>query len=458
MPAASGAAATSIAGAAGLSHEWARIARLIAMAEAARRDLEFDDAFADAFGETSESVRQARAAGAWRGLARAAPREMLARLNSFDLDLLALALVPDAVPALGPRLQALQPHLSSPYPGLPLLQELLLLEAEPEIDRLVARLGPASPLMAAALLVIERAGDYQQVRPGPGVAQAVLGRAPDLGPPPGAHAVATRARLQDIVATPSQREALAELLAWVRGRSTVFGDWGGRALGGPLALFAGPSGVGKTFAATAIAGELGWPLYALDLGRVMSKYIGETEKNLNRLLDSLHGRPAVLQVDEADALLGKRGEITDARDRYANLEVSHLLSRLERHDGPVILTTNLRGNLDHAFTRRFHVVVDFPSPDAAMRARLWRTLLPKRAPCAGDVDPDLLGASVALSGGAIHNAAIRAAVLAAAEGGPIDLARLTRAIWRELAKENRQVRRSELGPLAAHLRGEGDQG
>ena len=456
MTAAGEAAAASIAGAAGLSHEWSRIARLIAMAEAARRGLELDDAFADSFAETSEAVRAGRAAGAWRGLARVAPRDVLARLDSFDLDLLALALVPDAVPALGPRLQALQPHQGAPYPGLALIQELLLIEAEAEIDRLVARLGPASPLMTAALLVVERAGDYQQVRPGPGVAQAVLGRAPDLGPPPGAHAVAARATLEDIIATPRQQGALRELLAWVRGRRTVFGDWGGRALGGPLALFAGPSGVGKTFAATAIAGELGWPLYALDLGRVMSKYIGETEKNLNRLLDALHGRPAVLQIDEADALLGKRGEITDARDRYANLEVSHLLSRLERHEGPVILTTNLRGNLDHAFTRRFHVVVDFPSPDATMRARLWRALLPKHAPCADEVDPDLLGASVALSGGAIHNAAIRAAVLAAAEGGAIDLARLARAVWRELAKENRQVRRSELGALAAYLESEED--
>ena len=451
MSAAGETAATSIAGAAGLSAEWARLARLVAMAEATRRGIELDEEFADAFAAGCEAVREARTSGAWRGLVRVAPRDLLSRLDSFDLDLLALALVPEAVPALGPRLQALQPHLASPWPGLALVQELLLIEDEAGVDHLLARLAPAAPLIAGALLVVEREGDYQRIRPGPGVAQAVLGRATDLGPPPGAHVVRTRARLSDLVASPRQRAALDELLAWVRCRRTVFGDWGGRALGGPLALFAGPSGVGKTFAAAAIAGELGWPLYGLDLGRVMSKYVGETEKNLNRLLDALHGRPAALQIDEADALLGKRGEITDARDRYANLEVSHLLSRLERHEGLVILTTNLRGNLDHAFTRRFHVVVDFPSPDAAMRATLWEALLPADAPRAPEVDPALLGAAVALSGGAIHNAAIRAAMLTAAEGGLIDLPRVARAVWRELAKDNRQVRRSELGDLARHL-------
>src|SRR5690606_26886964 len=181
--------------------------------------------------------------------------------------------------------------------------------------------------------------------------------------------------------------------------------------GGPLALFTGASGVGKSIAATAIAAELSeltgepWALYTLDLGRVMSKYVGETEENLNRLLDALDGRRAILQIDEADGLFGKRGEVTDARDRYANLEVSHMLSRFERHAGPVILTTNLRSNIDGAFLRRFQQIVDFPAPDTRARKILWKKLLPPRAPRAEGFEGEELASAVRLSGGAIHNAA-----------------------------------------------------
>lgn len=183
----------------------------------------------------------------------------------------------------------------------------------------------------------------------------------------------------------------------------------------------------------------------------MSKYVGETEANLNALLDALEGRNAVLQIDEADGLLGKRGEVSDARDRYANLEVSHMLARFERHQGPVILTTNLRGNVDTAFLRRFQLIVDFPAPDAAARARLWQVLLPARAPRAARVDLHALGEAVRLSGGSIQNAATYAAVLAAEEGAPIDLTHLARAIWAELTKDTRQVRKAEIGFLAEHL-------
>ena len=192
-----------------------------------------------------------------------------------------------------------------------------------------------------------------------------------------------------------------------------------------------------------------WALYALDLGRIMSKYVGETEQNLNALLDALDGRRAILQIDEADGLLGKRGEITDARDRYANLEVSHMLSRFERHDGPVILTTNLRTNIDAAFLRRFQQVVDFPAPDArrprqalgqrssrpARRARRTSTPRRWRAPPAFPAARSTTPPSTPRCS-------------PAEEAAPLAPRHLARAVWAELNKDNRQVRRSELGALA----------
>lgn len=244
---------------------------------------------------------------------------------------------------------------------------------------------------------------------------------------------------------------LREFLLWLRHRETVEGQWGGRMGGGPVALFSGPSGTGKTLAASVIAHELGWPLYRIDLGKLVSKYIGETEKNLNQLFDAAHGRPMVLQFDEADSLFGKRGEVKDARDRYANMEVSHLLARIEEHRGPCILTTNLHEHLDTAFVRRFHVVIGFPRPDKEARVQLWKRLLPPRAPRHDDVDPQFLGQAVNLTGGGIRNAALYAACLAAEEGGAIELRHVALGVWREMAKDASPRSRADLGALAHHL-------
>jgi SpoVK/Ycf46/Vps4 family AAA+-type ATPase len=246
---------------------------------------------------------------------------------------------------------------------------------------------------------------------------------------------------------------LREFLLWVEQRSTVEEQWGGIFVGGPVALFTGASGTGKTFAAAVLASELGWPLYRVDLGKLVSKYIGETEKNLNALFDAAHGRAMVLQFDEADSLFSKRGEVREARDRYANMEVSHLLTRIEAHCGPCILTTNLRKHLDSAFARRFQAVVEFPRPAAAARAALWQRLLPPRAPRRDEVDPALLGAAVHLSGGGIRNAALHAAYVAAGEGRAIGLSHVALGVWRELTKDGRDVSLIDLGPLARHLPG-----
>lgn len=434
-----------------LGDEWARLSDLLRLCEAARAGGDLPESFAARFDALDARVRQARGQGAWDGLAALCGAPTRAQLTQLDIDVLALALLRDALPMTAARVAALQPLLRTAAPSLGLTQEILGLETAAEVDQLYARLAPDAPLVAGGLVQIERDGDQHVLQPCAGVAAAVLGRAVDLGAPPGTHLCRQRVRLDDLVVPPGTRTQLDGLLAWARQREEVARQWRGRRLGGPIALFSGPSGTGKTCAAGAVAGELRRPLYRLDLGRVMSKWVGETEQNMNRLLDALHGRRAALAIDECDALLGKRGEIADARDRYANLEVSHLLSRLERHDGPVILTTNSRANVDPAFLRRFHAVIDFARPDAAARARLWARLLSADMPRAPELEPVEPGGAVALSGGAIENAAFYAAVRATEEGRPLNVAHAAHALWRELAKENRPVRPDQLGPLARHL-------
>lgn len=373
-----------------------------------------------------------------------------ADLGSLEYDILACAVAVEAEPRLGWIFQQLQPGQPQPYPTPALLQDLLALEGA-EISALYAALAEDAPLRRRRLLQMESDDPFQPVRPAAGITARLLGRIETRPAPPGATRVRLRATWNDLVLTQERTAMLREFLYWIQYRDTVVGAWGGQETGGPIALFAGPSGTGKTFAAAVLANELGWPLYRVDLGRLVSKYIGETEKNLNRLFDAAHGQRVVLQFDEADSLFGKRGDVKEARDRYANMEVSHLLARIEEHRGPCILTTNLREHIDQAFARRFHMVVDFQRPDATARAQLWARLLPPRAPCDKDVDPVLLGAAVNLTGGSIRNAALHAAYLAAAEAQPITLQHVALAVWRELNKEGWAVNVAELGPLAGYV-------
>ncbi len=371
-------------------------------------------------------------------------------LSGVECDVLACVVGPDAEPRIGWLFQSLQGASPHPYPTAALLQELLALDPE-EARALYDVLTDGASLRRQGLIQIDGDDPYQPVRPGQDVTARLLHRSGLSGAPPGAVEVHTRASWDDLVLSDDRLEMLWEFVWWIQHRSTVVDEWGGGSCGGPVALFAGPSGTGKTFAAAVIAAELGWPLYRVDLGRLVSKYIGETEKNLNRLFDAAHGRQMVLQFDEADALFSKRGEVKEARDRYANMEVSHLLARVESHEGPCILTTNLRGNLDAAFARRFQVVVDFLRPDAAARTRLWHRLLPPRAPRAPDVDPAFLGGAVNLTGGSIRNAALHAAYLAAGRGTAVTLEHVALAVWRELGKDGRELSLSDLGPLAPHV-------
>lgn len=440
-----------------LDAEWSRFELLIAMAEALRTGSTLGDEFSTAFTESAQAVATGREAGVWSPLKMLVSQSLLDQFVQLDLDILVMALAPEARPSFAPRIQALQPQIAEPQPSLALLQELLMLDDGHEVASLYDRLEPSAPLSSSGLIRITGKGPYQKISATPSVARVLLGRATDLSPPPGAHLVTAQACWDDLILPESSLAALRDYTAWIRNRSPVISDWHARPIGGPLALFCGPSGSGKSFAATVITRYLSemsgenWALYSLDLGRIMSKYIGETEQNLNALLDALDGRCAILQIDEADGLLGKRGEVSDARDRYANLEVSHMLSRFERHAGPVILTTNLRTNIDAAFLRRFQQIVNFPAPDAGAREKLWHQLLPANAPRVADMDAGALAKAVRLSGGAIHNAAFFASVLAREAGDAISGRHIARAVWAELNKDNRQVRLSELGDLAEYL-------
>jgi ATPase family associated with various cellular activities (AAA) len=245
----------------------------------------------------------------------------------------------------------------------------------------------------------------------------------------------------DLVLPTRQLEVLRSISGYLRHRDLVLSEWGyGRAAGraqGIKALFAGESGTGKTLAAQVLAHELGLDLYRIDLATVVSKYIGETEKNLNEVFDAAEGSNAILFFDEADALFGRRSEVRDAHDRYANIEVAYLLQKMEAYPGAVILATNLRQNLDEAFLRRLDFVVDFPFPDAPERARIWRLLLPAAAPVADDLDVEFLAEQFRLSGGAIRNCSVAAAFLAADDGGTITMDHLVRAVALEYGKLGR---------------------
>ncbi len=252
----------------------------------------------------------------------------------------------------------------------------------------------------------------------------------------------------DIILPADQRTILAEIVATVRGRPVVLEQWGvGRKLAssrGVTVLFAGPPGTGKTMAAEIIARELGLDLYKIDLSTVVSKYIGETEKNLERIFNEAQSSNAILFFDEADAIFGKRSEVKDAHDRYANIEISYLLQRMEGYDGVTILATNLRANLDEAFTRRLQFAVDFPFPDEEDRLRIWKMLFPLEVPAVPDLDFNLLARRFKLAGGNIRNIIVSAAYLAAADGGRVTMQHLLHGTRRELQKMGRLVNEADL--------------
>ncbi|WP_320779563.1 ATP-binding protein [Streptomyces sp. CRN 30] len=246
----------------------------------------------------------------------------------------------------------------------------------------------------------------------------------------------------DLVLPDAPLVQLRELALRARHRDRVLGDWrlsagGGRGRG-VLGLFAGESGTGKTLSAEVVAADLGLDLYVVQLSSVVDKYVGETEKNLERIFSEADRTDAVLLFDEADAVFGKRSEVKDAHDKYANMESAYLLQRLEAFDGIALLTTNLRANIDEAFTRRLDLVVDFPFPDPEQRLALWRHGL-KHLPTDGEIDPSPLAKEFELAGGSIRSAVVTAAYLAAGRGDSVTAADLLEGARREYRKAGRLV-------------------
>jgi SpoVK/Ycf46/Vps4 family AAA+-type ATPase len=252
---------------------------------------------------------------------------------------------------------------------------------------------------------------------------------------------------QDIILPPDILAQLQEFCAHARFRGRVYGEWGfdrKHSLGkGLTILFAGDSGTGKTMAAEIIAADLGLDLYKIDLSTVVSKYIGETEKNLSRIFEEAETGNAILFFDEADALYGKRSEVKDSHDRYANIEINYLLQKLDEHEGIVILATNLSKNIDEAFVRRLQYAVAFPAPEKQQRLLIWQGVFPEETPLGDDLDFPFLAKQFVITGGSIKNISVRAAFLAVRNSGAVHMEHIVRAAKREFQKMGRLCLESE---------------
>jgi len=259
--------------------------------------------------------------------------------------------------------------------------------------------------------------------------------------------IAPSAGWDDIVLPDHQYALLREVAGQVRHRATVYEEWGfGAKLSrgrGISALFTGPPGTGKTMAAEIIAADLDLDLYRIDLASVVSKYIGETEKNLRRVFDAAEEGGAILFFDEADALFGKRTEVKDSHDRHANVEINYLLQRMEEYAGLAVLATNRKSDLDPAFLRRIRFLVAFPFPSVADRQRIWQTVFPPDLP-RGELDHEAL-ARLDLAGGNIKNVAVNAAFRAAAAGEPLGMEQVLLAARHEYHKVDKRPTRAEFG-------------
>ncbi|KQY42948.1 ATP-binding protein [Cellulomonas sp. Root137] len=311
-----------------------------------------------------------------------------------------------------------------------------------------ALLSSGAPLLASGLLTLDPPGDLSgRLRADPALVRWALGLPPEPATASAdfpARPLATVHTLDDVVLPGPARRRVADLADRIAHRDLVVDTWGfGRHhdnTSGLVALFHGPPGTGKTMTAAALSRSTGLPAYLVDLSALVSKYIGETEKALARVFDRAVREGCMLVFDEADAVFGRRTEVSDSHDRYANQEVSYLLSRIEAHPGVVVLTTNLLSNIDEAFQRRIHVMVEFPEPGPGERSRLWRSVLPRELPVARTVDLDALAQRYALSGAQIRDASLDAAYLAAADGRVVTQEYLVSGIHRQFEKAGRTVR------------------
>ncbi len=263
---------------------------------------------------------------------------------------------------------------------------------------------------------------------------------------------------EDLVLPQQEINLLKEACTHVKYRHQVYGSWGmGRraAYGRGLSvLFSGPPGTGKTMAAQVITNQLHMQLYKIQISQIVSKYIGETEKNLRQVFTEARNANCILFFDEMDALFGKRSEVKDSHDRNANIETAYLLQQLEEYDGVVLMATNLLQNIDEAFMRRINFVISFPFPDVPTRKRLWEKMLDTGAPVDDYIDYDFLAENFKIAGGNIKNCAVHAAFLAAAEGAPISMRHLVSSVVTEQRKNNIVVLREDLKEYADLVFGE----
>lgn len=312
-----------------------------------------------------------------------------------------------------------------------------------------ALLSSSAPLVASGLVSLDPPGDLSgRLTPDPTLVRWLLGLppgTPSVSADFPARLLSTVHTLDDVVLPGAARRRIGELTDRIEHQELVVQTWGyGRHhdnTGGLIALFHGPPGTGKTMTAAALSRSVGLPAYMVDLSALVSKYIGETEKSLAKVFDRAVRERCILVFDEADAVFGKRTEVSDSHDRYANQEVSYLLSRVEQHPGVVILTTNLLANIDEAFQRRIHVMVEFPEPGPSERTRLWRSVLPDELPLDDAVDLDGLAQRFPLSGAQIRDAGLEAAYLAAADGRVVTQEYLLAGVQRQFEKAGRTAPR-----------------
>jgi len=343
-----------------------------------------------------------------------------------------------------------------PEPGeqLELWQDALAAPHSVDVGTVAAQLAQHYRLSAGTIRTV--AAEWTASKGGPDDLRALTRDRARVSLGTLAERIEPRATWDDLVLPEGQALLLRDLARQVRHRAQVYEDWGFARTSsrgfGVTAMFAGESGTGKTMAAEVLADDLGLDLYRIDLSAVVSKYIGETEKNLRALFDAAEAGGAVLLFDEADALFGKRSDVKDSHDRYANLEVAYLLQRMEGYRGLAILTTNLRSNVDRAFLRRLRFVIQFPFPEEVLRRRIWARAFPADTPTEG-LDPVAL-ARMQVSGGAIRSIALGAAFAAAEAGTPVGPAQVLHAARVEYAKAERTLTDAEMRAVSAGTKGD----
>ena len=430
-----------------LAPEWDRMQALVEIAVSHRAGTLVSEEAMSRLRHASALVKAIRTGGAWRPVETAAG--ITAAEAPFLYDALALALLPHVRPSTAFGLLTLN-HASqgllAPTSGA--LYEVLALGGAEDLAFFQA-LRVFDALAASGLTRVAGDAPLKELHPGTRLAELVFEIGEPIETPPGVLRLAAGPSLEHLVLPDRTHARIADVLAAARFMDALRDR--GETPAGPVVLLAGAPGTGKTLAARAMAAALARPLFRVDFGMVVSKWVGETEKNLNRVFDTLHGLRAVLLVDECDALLGKRVAVKDARDQYANTTTGHLLARFERHDGLVFLTSNLAENIDEAYFRRFGHVIGFQRPTEVARRAIWALHIP-------DVEsgPDReavlsLAAPVKVTGGEIANAAMNARAFAHDEGRPVGPQHLAKAIWQEMTKLPRTVRPDDLGALAEHL-------